>query len=267
MEFVKMNGAGNDFIIVDNRSLGLNPQELSELARKLCRRKFAIGADGLMAVEDSDKADFKMRFYNDDGSTSEMCGNGARCICRYGYEKGLSGPVQQVETVAGIVTGWRVGENQYRIRLNDPTNTQAHWQVMERDCGYTELGNPGIPHCVVQVPGLNDLDYTTLKELGRQLRFAPEFPKGANVNFYDVIGENELVIRTYERGVEDFTLACGTGCGSTAWIASLRGQIQKETALHCPGGVLRVEVQKDGLFLSGPADFICSGTLGPDARK
>ena len=267
MEFVKMNGAGNDFVIIDNRQYHLSVDELSTLAKELCRQRFSIGADGLMAVEASDRADFKMRFFNNDGSIGEMCGNGARCISRYGYEMGLSGEVQRFETTAGIVTGWRLAENRYRVRLNDPNNTTAHWQVLGRDCGYTELGNPGIPHCVVRIPGLGELKYTTLKELGRQLRFAPEFPKGANVNFYDVTGDNELVIRTYERGVEDFTLACGTGCGSTARVATLRGEIQGSAALHCPGGVLGVELREDGLFLSGPADFICTGTLGPAARK
>ena len=110
MEFWKMNGAGNDFIILDNRVLGASPARLGRIARALCRRRFSIGADGLMAVEEGTQGgDFKMRFYNSDGSLGEMCGNGARCICRYGYERGLAGDVQRVETTAGLVVGTRLG--------------------------------------------------------------------------------------------------------------------------------------------------------------
>lgn len=151
MEFWKMNGAGNDFIIIDNRSLEAGPDRLGRMARALCRRRFSIGADGLMAVEPAEQGgDFKMRFFNSDGSVGEMCGNGARCICRYGYEQGLAGPVQRIETTAGLVVGARLKEDFYRVRLNSPTILEPRRMTALGPAGYVELGSPGLPHAVFQ---------------------------------------------------------------------------------------------------------------------
>ena len=121
MKFWKMNGTGNDFIIINNLEEKLPQEAFPELARTLCERHLSIGADGLMVVEASELADYKMLFYNSDGSLGEMCGNGVRCICRYGYETGLAGEIQRVETTAGLVTGWRIDRRNYKIRLNDPS--------------------------------------------------------------------------------------------------------------------------------------------------
>ena len=122
MKFWKMNGAGNDFLIINNLSGKIRPEQWPQIAQTVCERHRSVGADGLMAVEKSDSADYKMLFFNSDGSMGEMCGNGARCICRYGYETGLAGEVQHVETTAGLVTGWRMDARMYRVRLNDPTH-------------------------------------------------------------------------------------------------------------------------------------------------
>ena len=153
MRFTKMNGAGNDFILVENLHGELNEQQLSKLARTLCDRRMSIGADGLMAIVPAKaNADFGMLFFNCDGTLGEMCGNGARCICRYGYETGLAGETQTIETTAGLVTGTRIDAKNYRIRLPDPVNLQ--YLALDVDgkkvgCMYLELGNPGIPHAVV----------------------------------------------------------------------------------------------------------------------
>lgn len=153
MQFWKMNGAGNDFIILNNLQEGLSADCFPALARRLCERRLSIGADGLMVVERPQSGgDYRMLFYNSDGSAGEMCGNGARCICRYGYEIGLAGELQRVETTAGLVTGRRITRRQYKIELNRPTTLRLDYPV-EVDgktypCSYVELGYPGLPHAV-----------------------------------------------------------------------------------------------------------------------
>ena len=212
MHFTKMNGAGNDFIILDNLDGHIPAGRLPELARTLCDRHMSIGADGLMAVERAQgDADYAMRFYNSDGSMGEMCGNGARCICRYGYEHGLAGESQRIETTAGLVTGERISRTLYRIRLNDPSVIDLHRAAEGCDCAYIELGDPGIPHAVLIKDDWDRVPEDELRTLGKRLRHSPAFPKGANVSFVKLIGVDEVKAVTYERGVEDFTLACGTG--------------------------------------------------------
>ncbi len=266
MEFWKMNGAGNDFIIIDNRKEKRAPKELGELAKKLCHRRFGIGADGFVAIEDATRGgDFAMGFFNSDGSVGEMCGNGARCICRFGYEMGLAGEVQQVETTAGLVTGHRLSEKQYRVRLNDPSVLDPSRQAGAGLTGYCELGDPGVPHCVFPVKGLKDLDFDTLRPLGKRLRHDPAYPKGANANLYDFLGEDHLVIRTYERGVEDFTYACGTGTGSLVALLTVQGKVSgRSVRVENPGGTLTVDVTLEQgriteLLLTGPAEMVCHG--------
>ena len=154
MKFWKMNGAGNDFVVLNNLEEHLRVEDLPQVARTLCERHLSIGADGLMVVDAPDQGgDYKMRFYNADGSMGEMCGNGARCICRYGYENGLAGETQTIETTAGIVTGRRITSRLYKIRLNDPTTVRLDYPVevdgVRYACSYVELGDPGIPHAVV----------------------------------------------------------------------------------------------------------------------
>jgi len=272
MEFWKMNGAGNDFIILDNRALGASPARLGRIAQALCRRRFSIGADGLMAVEEGTQGgDFKMRFFNSDGSLGEMCGNGARCICRYGYETGLSGPTQTVETTAGLVTGTRIDRRQYRVQLNSPTVIRLHEApVVEGKawpCAYVELGSPGLPHAVVPYPGLADADPQALFQLGKAMRSHPAFPKGANVNFYEPTGPDQVLEKTFERGVEDFTLACGTGTGSVVAVLTLLGQVSGQgVQVSMAGGVLTIDVARTGdritgLWLTGPTNLVAKGEV------
>ena len=272
MQFTKMNGAGNDFIILNNLTENIPHAQFPSIARTLCHRRLSIGADGLMVVDAPRQGgDFRMLFYNADGSEGEMCGNGARCICRYGYEKALAGETQTVESPSGLVTGRRIDQRNYRIRLTDPSVVDLNRPVdalgQTWQCAYVELGNPGLPHVVVPYPGLTHESQSELTALGRALRRAPAFPKGANVNFYDVASPQRIIELTYERGVEDFTYACGTGSGSTVLALTLLGKVSgKDVAVSVPGGTLRVDVDRDGdviqnIWLTGPTNFVCEGAV------
>ncbi len=272
MDFWKMNGAGNDFIVLNNMDGQIPEEAFPQMARVLCERHLSIGADGFMAVgKPREGGDYRMIFLNADGSYGEMCGNGARCICRYGYEHGLAGETQRVETMAGLVTGQRVNERLYKVRLNDPSVIRLDYLVEESGktyaCSYVELGNPGLPHAVVSFTGLADTDMDELRKLGRALRWNSAFPKGANVNFCEITGENEVCVRTFERGVEDFTYACGTGSGSTAVSLFLQGKVSSHgVKINMPGGQLIIDIEHEGeqirdLYLTGPTNIVCKGEI------
>jgi len=273
LKFWKMNGAGNDFIVINNIEEKIPAEKYGEIARLLCERHMSIGADGMMFVEPSEKADYKMAFYNSDGSMGEMCGNGARCICRYGYEVGLAGEVQTVETTAGIVTGHRIDNRLYKIRLNDPSTIQLDHPMeidgKTYDCSYVELGNPGIPHIAVAVEGLKDYPTRELFDLGRKMRYHESLPKGANINFYEITGEDQVYERTYERGVEDFTYACGTGTGSMVTVLTLKGKVSGSgVRVGMTGGELIIDVERgedgktiENLYLTGPTNIVAKGEV------
>ena len=255
MKCLHMSGAGNDFMVIDARGQE-NELDIAKLAVALCAKTHA---DGFMAVGNSEIADFRLHFYNSDGSRGEMCGNGARCICKFAYDHGIAGEEMTVQTDAGLVPGWRIGENLYRVHLNNPHVLDFY---RRDDAVYVELGKPGIPHSVTELPHLYWEMAELLRPKAKELRFAPEYPKGANVNFYSWTSDTSVRILTYERGVEDYTLACGTGCGSTAAVLWSAGKL--------PGGKLTVEnrggtlyvtvVGKKGriskLILEGPAEVI-----------
>ena len=248
-----MNGAGNDFMVIDARG---KTYDFEKLALELCP---ITGADGFMAVDYSDKADFKLHFYNSDGTRGEMCGNGARCICRYAFDHGIAGEAMVVETDAGLVPGWRLSENQYKVQLNNPGVLDLH---RKEDAAYVELGNPGVPHAVKEVPGLRWEDGDALKDMARALRHDPAFPKGANANLYTWISEDAVRILTFERGVEDYTLACGTGSGSTAVTLWAEGKLPGgRLAVHNQGGTLTVTIEGENgdvkaIYLEGPTEVV-----------
>lgn len=253
MQVWYMNGAGNDFMVIDARGQSL---DFSRLALDLCSR---MNADGFMAIDESDKADFSMHFYNADGTRGEMCGNGARCICRFAYDKGLAGESMAVETDAGLVYAQRLNESQYRVKLNNPGIIDLH---RKEDAAYVELGMPGVPHAVKEIPGLKWEQADELKELAKSLRYDPAFPKGVNVNFYTLIGDNEIRILTYERGVEDYTLACGTGSASVAVVLRQEGKCTGNTIMvHNKGGVLQItmdciEDKVTAIYLEGSTEVV-----------
>ena len=270
MKFWKMNGAGNDFIIVNNREEKVPVEKFPDIVRVLCERHLSIGADGFMVVETSDKADYKMLFYNADGTMGEMCGNGARCIARYGYENGLAGETQAIETTAGIVKGQRISQRLYKIRLNDPSileRRDIEVDGVTYECWYVELGDPGIPHAVVPMKDLKHFDEAKLFDLGRKMRYHEKFPKGANVNFFEIIGEDHLFERTWERGVEDFTYACGTGTGSVVAAMTLLGKVSgKNVKVDMTGGQLVIDVEHTGdhiddIYLTGPTNIVIKGEV------
>lgn len=263
--FVKMQGAGNDFIVLNNIDLKLETDELSALAKGACRRRFSVGADAVMAVDvPQEGGDFRMRFYNADGTEAEMCGNGARCLARYAYEKKLASEKMVIETIAGLVPAWKLSQNIYKVQLNDVTKFEVK-EFEKNTVYYVELGNPAIPHIVIAYASLAKKDLSDLRLLAQKLRYWSELPKGANVNFYDVAG-NSVVVRTYERGVEDFTLACGTGSASVAYVLNRTQQVEENpVALSVLGGKLEVNVQQEKLFLTGGATWIAEGLLSGEA--
>ena len=271
MHFTKMHGAGNDFIIINNIDGAIPESVLPELAAGLCAQHVSVGADGMMVVAAPRQGgDFRMICYNSDGSLGEMCGNGARCIARYGYENGLSGETPRIETTAGLVTGQRVTKRLYKVRLNDPSVIDLHRSVSvggtAYNCAYIELGDPGIPHAIVLMPDWDERDHDMLRALGRALRFAEEFPRGANVSFVKVVDVGHVKAITYERGVEDFTLACGTGCGSIAAALRLLGLSSDELAISMPGGELTVSLTASGgsvqdIYLTAPTNVVCTGDI------
>ncbi len=253
MQVYYMSGAGNDFMVIDARGMDA---DFEKLALALCPK---TGADGFMALDDSDIADFRLHFYNSDGTRGEMCGNGARCICHFANLLGVAGDYMRVQTDAGIVEGWKVADQHYRVKLNNPGVLDLN---RTQDAAYVELGCPGVPHSVTQLPDLTFDQKEQLREQARSLRFHPAFPKGVNVNFYTWLDDATVRVLTYERGVEDYTLACGTGCGSVATTLWTRGELPGGV-LTCQnqGGTLRVSVsgtngKVESLLLEGPAEVI-----------
>jgi len=273
MRFTKMHGAGNDFIIINNMDGGILPGDMGALAKKLCAFHTGIGADGMMIVNPAKSGgDFAMSFFNSDGSEGEMCGNGARCIARYGFDKGLAGENMSIETISGTVLGRRISENRYSVRLNDPSVIKSGLSLdvdgQSYECCYVELGVPGLPHAVVPMQGFDLMEKAELFELGKALRSHAAFPKGANVSFVEHIEGNKLKAVTFERGVEDFTLACGTGCASIAAALTLSGDVNGEEPVYIsmPGGELSVRLEHENgsfrdIWLTGPATLVFEGEL------
>ncbi|MDR3191554.1 MAG: diaminopimelate epimerase [Treponema sp.] len=288
MNFYKLQGAGNDFIVVNNIKERIPEEKISAIAGRICTRKRSLGADGLLLVgAPRHGGDISVRVFNSDGSESEMCGNGMRCVARYAFEETLlpagSGRIV-IETMAGDIEAWRLSRRSFKIRLQSPSVLEngRSLSIQNRVLPYTyiELGNPGIPHIVLEefpgkVPeparsGGEDFSPEGLRELARTLRFHPDFPKGTNVNFWRLREDGGADLLTYERGVEDFTLACGTGAGSTALALKHRGTINGErVSLFAPGGLLVVDVvpKEDAgydLFLTGDTNFVARGEILDD---
>ncbi|MDW7667630.1 MAG: diaminopimelate epimerase [Bacillota bacterium] len=270
MEYTKIQGLGNDFIIIDNRENIFSEKQLPRISKRLCTRRLSIGADGLMAVENSDIADFKMRFYNSDGSIGEMCGNGARCIVRYACMKNIAKERMKIETTSGIVEGEILTERNVSVKLNSPTSIKLDkkysYKDKDYDVSYVELGNPPLPHCIIEYSQLAKTSIKEIMDLAKSLRYWKEFPKGANVNFFEVIKDDYILVKTFERGVENFTLACGTGSASTALVVRLKSLLNRDLVhVKVTGGELDVKVVKIGeswdLYLIGDTNTVSEGIV------
>jgi diaminopimelate epimerase len=223
VEFWKMNGSGNDFILIDNRHGQIKDQDMARLVERACRRRESVGADGVIFVVESDQYDFGWRFFNADGGEVEMCGNGGRCVSRFAFLNGIAGPIMTFETLAGPISA-EVNGRIVKVLMPEPSGLLMDLDL-ERQHGWESVDfiNTGVPHVVVQVA---DLQNHPIFEHGKALRYHSHFsPEGTNANFMKVTGPDKLQIRTYERGVEDETLACGTGAIACALVASVRGVV------------------------------------------
>ena len=266
IRFTKMNGAGNDFVVLDNRTRSLS-LDRTAIAR-LCDRHRGIGADGLLAVEPADgDADFRMRYYNSDGGEAEMCGNGARCFARFAARLMPEKPASMnFETQAGLITASLEGEF-VTLDMGRPQDHRRASVLVISSAEYqVHFINTGVPHAVVFVSDVEALD---IQALGSALRWHEAFaPKGTNANFAQVLASGTLVLRTYERGVEDETLACGTGVCAAALMHAVESGASSPVHVKVRGGdTMSVDFQKsaDGTFeavrLTGPADFVFEGTI------
>ena len=217
IKFTKAVATGNDFIIVDDRR-GEIGAKLSAVAKKMCDRKWAVGADGLLAIEQSKKADFKMRIFNSDGSEAEMCGNGSRCIALYASREKIAANNMTIETIAGIL-GASVAGDVVKVKLTEPKDIKWNFCLMINKCPYkVNFVDTGVPHVVHFVDDLENID---VKNIGSHIRHHGEFsPEGTNADFVKLVDKHSIKIRTYERGVEDETLACGTGAVASAIISA-----------------------------------------------
>jgi diaminopimelate epimerase len=221
--FTKLVAAGNDFVLIDNRVSRFSRRVLVSLTKQMCDRKFGIGADGLLALEKSRSADFKMRIFNADGSEAEMCGNGSRCFALYCAQlKGKSVANLKIQTLAGVINAY-VNRDRVKVNLTAPKNMKLDIPVsIPGKTLHVNFINTGVPHAVIFTEGLPSME---IVDLGRQIRYHKVFsPRGTNVDFVEVTGVNDITIRTYERGVEDETLACGTGSVASALITGYKLQ-------------------------------------------
>ncbi len=264
LDFIKMNGAGNDFVMLDNRA-GRLELEASQITR-LCDRHRGIGADGVLVIETAaNGADFRMRYYNADGGEAEMCGNGARCFARFANR--VAGPLEKLsfETPAGVLAAALEGEG-VTLQMSEPKDLRLNLQISALGesvfCHYIDTG---VPHVIVPVSDITKVD---VRALGCALRDHAEFaPRGANVNFLEKRGGNRIAIRTYERGVEGETLACGTGVVASALIFAVTEGAASAVGVSVQGGdELQVGFEKTGdrfsnVTLAGPAEFVFEGTL------
>ncbi|QSX04890.1 diaminopimelate epimerase [Sedimentibacter sp. zth1] len=273
MEFTKIQGAGNDFIVIDNTRVGLPVSKLSHLAKVLCRRKLSIGADGLIVVERADgNADFKMIFFNSDGSKAEMCGNGARCVARYAYDNKIAWETMNIETPAGEFSAQRISDRIYKIEFMKPSIINLYGNLdidgINYEYSYIELGKPGVPHALIYLKNYKQIESDELYSIAKKIRYNKIFNKGANVTFYDIIDTDKATIKTYERGVENFTLACGTAASACAVTMFMKNDnISSNISLITDGGELTIDLNVtedkiiNKLYLIGDTKVVAMGKI------
>lgn len=269
--FFKMSGSGNDFIIIDHRNQFIDERILAHLITGVCRRKLSVGADGFILIENSDRHDFKWRFYNSDGSRAEMCGNGARCAARFARLNGIAGSEVTFETDAGVISAQIKGER-VKVNMPDPTDLRLDLTIeLEAGSMLVSSVNTGVPHVIV----LRDqVDHLEVVNIGREIRYHRDFaPAGTNVNFICQNDRNAIAIRTYERGVEDETLACGTGSIASALVAARKLNMTSPVSIKTRSGeyLTIYFVETNGrfhhIYMEGDARVIYAGKLWEEAWR
>jgi len=272
IDFYKMSGSGNDFILVDNRANLIEAAVAPELARNLCRRKVSVGADGLILIENDDEVDFSWNFFNADGSKAEMCGNGGRCVARLANILGICDLSLSFRTLAGIIRA-EVSGRRVKLQMTEPRDLRLDLELeVNGQRFHTHFVNTGVPHTVFILDGPEILAQQEVVGQGRKVRYHSQFaPAGTNVNFVAVLGEQELAIRTYERGVEDETLACGTGATAVALVGAAKGIVRPPVDVQTKSGeTLTIYFDnKKGLpqevYMEGETRVIYQGRLSEEA--
>ncbi|HIE18692.1 TPA: diaminopimelate epimerase [Candidatus Bathyarchaeota archaeon] len=274
MKFWKMHGLGNDYVVIDNRDGKLDGKDLGKIAKELCRRRFSVGADGLLLLCDSSVADVKMRIFNADGSEAEMCGNGIRCLAKYCFENNVTDKTElRIETLAGIKTVWLNVEDgvvrSVTVEMGSPILERLRIPMVgEGRCIDEELEvegekirvtclSVGNPHCVIFVDNVEEFP---IGEFGPKIENHPVFPNRTNVEFVEMMRNNEMKIRVWERGVGE-TLACGTGACAAVVAANLTGKISSGCIVHLLGGDLNIEYKDDRILMCGAAEKSFEGII------
>jgi diaminopimelate epimerase len=272
LNITKLSGSGNDFILVDNRRRAISDDRMVSLTRALCRRMVSVGADGMIFLESSDRYDFKWRFFNADGSKAEMCGNGGRCAARFAFLQGLTGPEMTFETLAGPIQAWVEG-SKVKLQLTRPEGIKLDQTIaVGKERVTLDFINTGVPHALVWV---EDIDAVNVVRLGHRIRFHEYFkPEGTNVNFIQIKDQEMLWVRTYERGVEGETLACGTGSVAAASITFFKNKLRSPVKIQTRGGeVLTVYVEGqprkriEKVYLEGEVRLIFQGEVFKEALR
>ncbi|NYT06176.1 MAG: diaminopimelate epimerase, partial [Methanomicrobiales archaeon] len=276
ISFVKLQGNGNDFVLIDEYAGVVIPDEMkAAFARLYCDRRFGIGADGILFLSKPEKNDIKMRLFQPDESEAEMCGNGIRCLVKYAHDAGYVGEHCTVETLAGeisVTLGYREEVFYATITMPEPAfdrpsiPASGDGEYLETIGGYeVYAANTGVPHAVVFVEEIGDVE---IGRIGPIIRNHPTFPEGANVNFVEVVNENEIRIRTFERGVEGETFSCGTGATASAAVAHRLGYagepekkyVGTKVQVITRGGPLTIYLDKETL-MEGPAETVFEGVI------
>lgn len=280
INFWKMHGLGNDYILIDNRDEKIGENKLRLLAQKLCKRRFSIGADGLLLLYNSTVADIKMRIFNADGSEAEMCGNGIRCLAKYAYENNIvdrSRREFRIETLAGIKNVWlEVVDEKVKavtVDMGKPTFERREIPVLgEGDFINEEIKindktfratclSVGNPHCVIFV---DEVENFPVEYYGPKIEIHPLFPNRINVEFVQILKRDLLNMRVWERGVGE-TLACGTGACASVVAGSMLGKTSRECMVQLLGGKLRIKYDENGrIFMTGSAETVYTGTIELD---
>ena len=269
--FSKMSGSGNDFIVIDNRGKILDADRLGDFIRKVCTRKVSVGADGLILIEPSSTVNFRWRFFNSDGGEAEMCGNGGRCAARFAVLKGIAPARLAFETLAGVIDA-EVSGRQVKLQMVQPKALLLDLDLpIDGQVHRVHSINTGVPHAVKIVGQAGSVP---VKDLGRKIRFHSRFqPAGTNADFVQPVDRRRLKVRTYERGVEDETLACGTGAVASALIAAKLELVDSPVEVETTGGeILKIYFQLSGegfcrVFLEGDTRLVYEGDLFEEAYQ